>query len=177
MFNSPIVAEPYETREPEELDLFQGQQGSEASQVTKPVRRSTEPRQTKSRQSADDSSLRTALLVDSDSATSSTRVFLLSEFNVTVTPVTGYAEVFSTLEHCRYSLVAISMKAGFEEVRNTAVHVRKSWPDTKILLLGTSTLDLDDPLYDDIVDPAFHPAALVRSVLQLLALSAHRGAD
>lgn len=174
--NGAIAAKRYQTREPGESDISHWRQGSQVASVTKSVPLEYGETVNEGRL-AQYCSLGTVLLVDSDSGTSCTRAHLLSACKVTVTPVTGYAEVSSSAQRSTYDVVVISMGAGFEQVRDTAFHVRKSWPDAKILLLGKSTLNLDDPLYDDIVDPALHPAALVRSVMQLLPPAAHRRAD
>ncbi len=156
------------------MDVSLEQQGPKAGRTTKPRPREHEAVVNAERLVTQDCSLRTVLLVGQDPEMSSTRLYLLNALNVTVTIATGYSEACSRPERSSYSVVAIGMRAGFEEARKMALHVRRSWPNAKILLLGESTLDLDDPLYDDIVDPAFNSAALVRSFLQLSKPADHR---
>lgn len=121
--NSAITGELYKTREPGDVDISQRRQGLQAASVTRPVPREYGKTINEARQ-AEYCSLGTVLLVDSDCATSSTRSHLLSACKVTMAHVTGYAEASSSARPATYDVVAISMKAGFKEVRNTAVHVR-----------------------------------------------------
>ena len=108
------------------------------------------------------------LLVDPDPNLRDTRRFLLAGLQLPVEAVSSSSEVFGLVPESSYCLVAISLTAGLSEVSHVAAYVRQRWPDAKILLLGESCEDLDDPLYDDRVNPV-NPSGFADASKRLLA--------
>ncbi|MDP9050849.1 MAG: hypothetical protein M3O31_09045 [Acidobacteriota bacterium] len=116
-----------------------------------------------------DGSLHSILLVDHDPDLGGTRQFLLAALNLPVEAVGCSLEVFGLRPESDYGLVAINLSVGLSEASHVATYVRYRWPDAKILLLGESCKSLDDPLYDDRVNPFCDPSALADASKRLLA--------
>jgi hypothetical protein len=115
------------------------------------------------------SGLHSSLLVDPDPDLRDTRRFLLAALNLPVEAVGCSSEVFGLIPESDYGLVAINLSVGLSEVSHVAAYVRQRWPDAKILLLGESCESLDDPLYDDRVNPFRDPSAFADASKRLLA--------
>lgn len=54
------------------------------------------------------------------------------------------------------------------DLRRSAEHVRRRWPDARIILLGQYENLLEDQLYDERVLPRFHPPELLGVMERLL---------
>lgn len=115
-----------------------------------------------------DSTAMSALLVDSDPELRDSRYLLLSSLHIPVHIVSSYAEVFQLTEPSCYNLVVLSTRPNDKQASYVAVFVRNRWPTAKILLLGVNCGCLDDPMYDDIVNPRCDPAEFVRTAQRLL---------
>jgi len=115
-----------------------------------------------------DSMAMSALLVDSDPELRDSRYLLSSSLHIPVHTVTSYAEVFLLTEPSCYNLVVLSTRPNDKQASYVAVFVRNRWPTAKILLLGENCGCLDDPMYDDIVNPRYNSAGLVQAAQRLL---------
>lgn len=119
--------------------------------------------------------LHSILLVDPDPELRESRRSLLSSIHLPTCAVSCSSEVFGMENEASYDLVAISMSAGANDVSYIAAYVRRRWPDAKILLLGDSCGDVDDPLYDEIVDPSFNPSGFTDVSRRLIGLAVDLG--
>jgi hypothetical protein len=108
------------------------------------------------------------LLVEPDKQLCQSRALLLSILNLPIQKASGYSEVCSIPTSAVFSIIAISLNPREVEAAKIATYARGQWAAAKILLLGRLTEDFDDPLYDEIVDPNFNPAALVEAAKRLL---------
>ncbi len=108
------------------------------------------------------------LLVDSDPELRDSRSFLLSALSIPVSVVGSYEELCSLPTTNSYNLVALTVRPDEKRASQIAEYVRRRWPKAKILLLGESCGCVEDPLYDDIVNPRYNPAALVQAAQRLL---------
>jgi hypothetical protein len=109
-----------------------------------------------------------ALLVDLDYELRVSRLFLLTSLHVAVHSVTSYTEVFHLNDAMMFSLVILNIRPSDERASHVAAYVRRRWPSAKVLLLGTGCGCVEDPLYDDIVDPCCNPAGLIEVAQRLL---------
>jgi len=107
------------------------------------------------------------LLVDSDPGLRDLSL-LLNSPQLFVDAVRGYSEVFRLGDENRYTVVVLSERRNDHQTFQIAEYVRTRWPDAKILILGDSCGDLDDWLYDDIVDPTCNTAGFIQAVQRLL---------
>ena len=110
------------------------------------------------------------LLVDPDPDLRDTRRALLTGLHSPVEAVGTSLEVFRLTPESSYGLVAISLMAGLSEVSHVALYVRHRWPEAKILLLGEICGGLDDPLYDERVNPPCNPSDLAEVSKRLLGI-------
>jgi hypothetical protein len=108
------------------------------------------------------------LLVEPDPELRESRCLLLSSLRLTVHAVGYHLDLFQLLRENRYRLVVLELLRNEEHASQIAGFVRVNRPEAKILLLGQSCGDLDDWLYDDIVDPCCNPAGIVQSAQGLL---------
>src|SRR5664280_2329778 len=118
---------------------------------------------------APDSGLHSILLVDHDRDLRGARQFLLAALNLPVEVVACSLEVFGLRPESDYGLVAINLSVGLSEASHVATYVRYRWPDAKILLLGEGCEGLDNPLYDDRVNPFSDSSASEDASKRLLA--------
>ena len=118
---------------------------------------------------APDSGLHSIPLVDPDPDLRDTRRFLLAALNLPVEVVACSLEVFGLRPEPDYGLVVINLSVGLSEASHVATYVRYRWPNAKILLLGGSCESLDDPLYDDRVNPFSDSSASEDASKRLLA--------
>jgi len=115
-----------------------------------------------------DSTALSALLVDSDPEFRVSRYLLSSSLHIPVHTVSSYAEVIQLTEPSSFNLVVLSIRPNDRQASYVAVFVRNRWPRAKILLLGENCGCLDDPMYDDIVNPRCDPAEFVRTAQRLM---------
>ena len=108
------------------------------------------------------------LLVEPDEQLRQSRALVLSILNLPIQQASGYSEVCSIPASTIFSIIAISLNQREVEAAKIATYARMQWAAAKILLLGRLMEDFDDPLYDEIVDPNFNPAALVEAARRLL---------
>jgi hypothetical protein len=116
----------------------------------------------------DTKDLEQALLVDLEYELRDSRLLLLSSLHVAVHSVASYTEVFHLNDAISFSLVVLNICPSDERASDIAAYVRRRWPRAKVLLLGTGCGCVEDPLYDDIVDPCCNPAELVEVAQRLL---------
>jgi len=111
--------------------------------------------------------LSTVLLADPDLELRSYRELLLSRSHYTVVTASNYREVFDLRGESRFRLAVLSSNFGELALRAAAEFIRRRWPSTRILILGSARPVLDDSLYDEAVDCRFQPQELL-SVLERL---------
>jgi hypothetical protein len=108
------------------------------------------------------------LLIASDRNLRYSRQLLTSSLGLAVDLATGPSEIFRMSREIRYNLVVLDRRGKEKQASQVAECVRTRWPKAKILLLGESSGDLDDWLYDDLVDPRGNPAVLVQFAQRML---------
>jgi DNA-binding NtrC family response regulator len=108
------------------------------------------------------------LLVDLEVELQESRLLLLSFLHVAVHSVASYAEVFRLNHAINFNLVVLNIYPNDQRASHVAAYVRRRWPRAKVLLLGTGCGCVEDPLYDDIVNPCCNPAELVQVAQRLL---------
>jgi hypothetical protein len=116
----------------------------------------------------DTNDLKQALLVDFEHDVLDSRLLLLSSLNIAVHFVASYTEVFHLNDAIGFSLVVLNICPSDERASDIAAYVRRRWPRAKVLLLGTGCGCVEDPLYDDNVDPCCNPAGLLEVAQRLL---------
>jgi hypothetical protein len=116
----------------------------------------------------DTNDLEKALLVDLGHELLDSRLLLLSSLHVAIHFVASYTEVFHLNEAVGFSLVVLNICPSDERASDIASYVRRRWPRAKVLLIGSDCGCVEDPLYDDIVDPCCNPAVLVEVAQRLL---------
>ena len=112
--------------------------------------------------------LSSILLVEADPELRDSRRLLLSSIQHPVLAVSAYSEVCSLPADSNCCLVAIDICPNEHEAVRIAMHIRRTWPNAKILLLGNPSDEFDDPLYDDSVSPSYNPSGVVESADKLL---------
>ncbi len=113
--------------------------------------------------------LTSILLVEADPELRSSRRMVMDSLQHPVLAVGGYQDVSSLPADSNCCLVAIDLRPSEHEARRVAMHVRKTWPSAKILLLGEPSRDFDDPLYDDCVRTLWSPLAVVEKARKLIS--------
>jgi DNA-binding NtrC family response regulator len=108
------------------------------------------------------------LLVDLEVEVQESRLLLLSFLHISVHSVASYAEVFRLNHAINFNLVVLNIYPNDQRASHVAAYVRRKWPRAKVLLLATDCGCVEDPLYDDIVDPCSNPADLVEVARRLL---------
>jgi hypothetical protein len=111
--------------------------------------------------------LEQALLVDLVHELRDWRLLLFYSLHVGVHSVVSYAEVFHLNDAINFSLVVLNICPSDKRASDIASYVRRRWPRAKVLLIGTGCGCVEDPHYDDIVDPCCNPAALLEVVQRL----------
>jgi hypothetical protein len=112
--------------------------------------------------------LSSILLVESDPELRDARRLLLGFLRHPVLAVGAYMDVCQLPTDSNCCLVAVDINPSEHEALRIAVHVRRTWPGAKILLLGSPSQDFDDPLYDDSVSPSCNPAGVIETAKRLL---------
>jgi CheY-like chemotaxis protein len=115
-------------------------------------------------------SVRRILLVDPDEELGRTRSLLLESLGHPVDRARNFAAIYSLHRDHRYCLVAVSVSAKISDLSTTLTTVRSSWPAARILLLGSSAIGIEDYQYDEMVNPAYHPADLVEVAHRLISV-------
>jgi hypothetical protein len=108
------------------------------------------------------------LLVEADPVLRESRALLLSTLNLPVLKISSYCDMCRLPDSTSISMAAISLLPSEAEAQKAAAHVRRQWSSARILLLGTPKAEFDDPLYDEIVCPAFNPSGLLEASRRLL---------
>ena len=88
--------------------------------------------------------LSSILIVESDPELRDSMRLLLSALRHPVLAVSAYTEVCALPTDSNCGLVVIDICPNEHEALRIAVHARKTWPRTKILLLGHPSDDFDD---------------------------------
>lgn len=100
------------------------------------------------------------LLVEKDDTLRDSRRLVLSRLHPGVQAVDSPVAVFNCAPDAAFRLVVIDMSEP-RAAERVAFYARRRWPKAKILLLGTSCGQLDDFLYDDLVDPCCNTAGFL----------------
>ncbi len=116
--------------------------------------------------------LASILLVEADPGLRSSRRMVMDSLEHPVLAVAGYQDVSSLPSDSNCCLVAVDLRPSKHEARRIAMHVRKTWPGAKILLIGQPSCDFDDPLYDESVKTQWSPLAVVDAARRLLRSTA-----
>jgi CheY-like chemotaxis protein len=112
--------------------------------------------------------LSSILLVEPDPELRAARRLLLGLLQHPVLAVATYKDVCRLPTDSNCCLVAVDINPSEHEALRIAVHVRRTWPGAKILLLGSPSENFDDPLYDDSVTPSYNPAGVIETAKRLL---------
>lgn len=91
----------------------------------------------------------------------------------------GHSHLTFATDYC--DLLTIPMQQSFEiailhhmisevEFRSFSEYIRRRWPYAKILVTCASPEFLDDPLYDDWIQPGYSPEVLLATIERLTAL-------
>ena len=115
--------------------------------------------------------LASILLVEADPELRSSRRMVMDSLQHPVLAVGGYQDVSILPPDSNCCLVAIDLRPSEHEARRIAMHVRRTWPLAKILLLGEPSREFDDPLYDDAVRTLWSPLAVVETARRLIGLN------
>jgi CheY-like chemotaxis protein len=111
------------------------------------------------------------LLVDPEPGARDLNCRLLSYRQLSIHAVGSYAEVYQLPEHACYNLIVLDIRPNEVWACQVAEHARRRWPRAKLLLLGESCEYIDDPLYDEMVDPYGNTAGFIEAVERLLAFA------
>lgn len=79
----------------------------------------------------------------------------------------GYLEVRNLPSTAPVSIAVLSDTLGDQVLRAVAERVRRQWPPTRILLLRSTPLTLEDHLYDDAVKRSSGPERLCEAMATL----------
>jgi len=71
-------------------------------------------------------------------------------------------------EAVQVSVAVIEVSNSDRDLLRTAVHIRRRWPEARILLMGREPEDLEDPLYDERIPPGIEAAELLPAVERLV---------
>jgi hypothetical protein len=107
------------------------------------------------------------LLVEHDEMLLGTRTMLLTDQHYGVFTARDYREVFAHAHVQEIAVVVISRAFILPELSAIAEFARKRWPRAGILVVGCGVPPLDDPLYDEHIDPDSQPESLLAAVEQL----------
>jgi DNA-binding NtrC family response regulator len=108
------------------------------------------------------------LLVDPEPDLLDTRCRLISCSHISVHAIGNYAQIYQLLELDGYNLIVLSLRPNEIQACHVAEYARRRWPKAKLLLLGESCGCLDDPLYDEIVNPCGNSAGFIEAAERLL---------
>ena len=107
------------------------------------------------------------LLVEHNEMLLATRTLLLTDRRYGVFTARDCTEVFAHAHVQEIAVVVISQAFVPLELRAIAEFTRRHWPRAGILVVGHGVPRLEDPLYDQHVDPDFQPESLLAAVEQL----------
>lgn len=107
------------------------------------------------------------LLVQHPGSLRDSRELLLHCLRCTVHVAETPADVFNCGPNISFSLVAIDLRDA-KTTERLAFYARRRWPRAKILLLGRDVANLQDSLYDDVVDPCCNPVGFVETCRRLI---------
>ena len=93
---------------------------------------------------------------------------MLSCSQISVHAVGSYSDVYQLPELGCYNLIVLSIRPNETQACHVAEYARQRWPNAKLLLLGENLECIDDPLYDEIVNPHCNPAGFVEAAKRLL---------
>ena len=110
---------------------------------------------------------RNVLLVEHNEMLLATRTVLLTDRRYGVFPARDCTEVFAHAHVQEIAVVVISQAFVPLELRAIAEFTRRHWPRAGILVVGHGVPRLEDPLYDEHVDPDTQPESLLAAVEQL----------
>jgi len=108
------------------------------------------------------------LLVDPEPDLLDTGCRLISCSHISVHAIGNYAQIYQLLELDGYNLIVLSLRPNEIQACHVAEYARRRWPKAKLLLLGESCGCLDDPLYDEIVNPCGNSAGFIEAAERLL---------
>lgn len=114
------------------------------------------------------------MLIQRDDLLRESRRLVLSRIHPLVRVAEDLAGVFTCGPDVFFRLIVIDMSDP-RSAERVAFYARRRWPRAKILLLGSSCAQLDDFLYDDIVDPGRNAAAFLEVSRRLYKSAAPDG--
>ena len=110
---------------------------------------------------------RNVLLVEHDEMLLATRTVWLTDRRYGVFTARDCTEVFAHAHVQEIAVVVVSQAFVPLELRAIAEFTRRHWPRAGILVVGHGVPRLEDPLYDEHVDPDTQPESLLAAVEQL----------
>lgn len=66
----------------------------------------------------------------------------------------SFLDLFAISKDEKVDIAILHHTLSRPHLREACAHIRRNWPVATILVLGTGAEDLDDPLYDELVDPS-----------------------
>jgi hypothetical protein len=64
----------------------------------------------------------------------------------------SFPDLFAISKEAKVDVAILHHTLSLPHLREACAHIRRTWPTARILVLGTGAEDLDDPLYDELVD-------------------------
>jgi hypothetical protein len=64
----------------------------------------------------------------------------------------SFLDLFAISKDEKVDIAILHHTLSLPHLREACAHIRRTWPTARILVLGTGAEDLDDPLYDELVD-------------------------
>lgn len=64
----------------------------------------------------------------------------------------SFFDLFAISKEAKVDIAILHHTLSLPHLREACAHIRRTWPIARILVLGTGAEDLDDPLYDELVD-------------------------
>ena len=107
------------------------------------------------------------LAVEPDIAVLNEKSLLLTKANYCVTPASSDRDLFLLRGMKAVAVAILSDHLGQRLLRTVAETVRRQWPRTRILILGQSTMGLEDYLYDEQIFRSSDPQQVLADLERL----------
>ncbi len=103
-------------------------------------------------------------LVEPDLELLHTREFLLIACGYSVLPAGGYQDVYQLRSADAPHVAILGNSLDLRSLKVTAERIRRTWPRSRILVVGPGALCLDDHLYDETVEAPLRPKEFIAMV-------------
>jgi hypothetical protein len=92
------------------------------------------------------------LFIGSGQGSDTIREALAQRHGCRLSVATSFSDLFDISKEGKVRIAILHRSLSPIQLREACVYIRRTWPVAKILVLGTGAEDLDDPLYDELVD-------------------------